>query len=43
VPAPREERVRCSRITFLSSRTNTILSFPAVFLMAAGAHAPMMF
>ncbi|MCG3201248.1 MAG: hypothetical protein NFCOHLIN_01114 [Gammaproteobacteria bacterium] len=43
VPAPHAERVRCSRITFLSSRTNTILSFPAVFLMIAGAHAPMLF
>lgn len=43
VPAPHAERVRCSRVTFLSSRTNTILSFPAVFLMIAGAHAPMLF
>lgn len=43
VPAPHAERLRCSRITFLSSRTNTILSFPAVFLMIAGAHAPMLF
>ena len=43
VPAPHAERVRCSRITFLSSRTNTILSFPAVFLMIAGAHAPTLF
>ncbi len=25
-----EERVRCSRITFLSSRSNTICPFPAV-------------
>ncbi|MEZ5445920.1 MAG: urate hydroxylase PuuD [Gammaproteobacteria bacterium] len=43
VPAAHAERVRCSRITFLSSRTNTILSFPAVFLMTAGAHAPTLF
>jgi len=43
VPASHAERVRCSRITFLSSRTNTILSFPAVFLMIAGAHAPTSF
>jgi len=38
VPVTQEERVRCSRITFLSSRTNTILSFPALFFMLAGAH-----
>lgn len=36
VPAPLEERVRCSRITFLSSRTNTILSMPLLFFMASG-------
>lgn len=38
VEAPDEERIRCSRITFLSSRTNTILAFPTVLFMAAGAH-----
>ncbi len=38
VPATLEERVRCSRITFLSSRSNTILSIPLLFLMASGAH-----
>ncbi|MHB0764738.1 urate hydroxylase PuuD [Stutzerimonas sp. NM35] len=38
VPAPLEERIRCSRITFLSSRTNTILSFPVLFLMALSGH-----
>lgn len=43
VPASQAERVRCSRITFLSSRTNTILSFPAVFFMIAGAHAAVLF
>lgn len=36
VPASLEERVRCSRITFLSSRTNTILSMPLLFFMASG-------
>lgn len=40
VAAPLEERARCTRITFLSSRTNTILAFPALFFMLAGAHAP---
>ncbi len=39
VPAPLEERVRCSRITFLSARTNTVLSIPLLYLMAAGPHA----
>lgn len=39
VPATIEERLRCTRITFLSSRTNTILSIPAVFFMVMGAHA----
>ena len=42
-PAPHEERIRCSRITFLSSRTNTILSFPAIFFMAAGSHGAAVF
>ena len=39
VPAPLEERVRCSRVTFLAARTNTMLSIPMLFLMAAGPHA----
>ncbi len=43
VPAPIEERVRCSRITFLASRTNTILSIPLVFFMAAGSHGIQLF
>lgn len=38
VPAPVDERLRCSRITFLASRTNTVLSVPTIFLMIAGAH-----
>ncbi|OMH39626.1 hypothetical protein BGP75_01930 [Motiliproteus sp. MSK22-1] len=38
VAASDEERVRCSRITFLASRTNTILSVPLLFFMAAGSH-----
>lgn len=43
VPATTGERLRCSRVTFLSSRTNTILSFPTVFFMLAGAHASFLF
>jgi len=38
IPADDDERVRCSRITFLSSRTNTILSFVTVFFMITGSH-----
>lgn len=43
VPATLEERIQCSRITFVSSRTNTILSFPALFFMAAGTHSSFLF
>ncbi len=38
VPASNEERIRCSRVTFLSSRTNTVLSLPLTFFMIAGSH-----
>ena len=38
VEASAEERIRCSRITFLSSRTNSILSIAAFFFMVTGAH-----
>lgn len=37
-PASTEERLRCSRITFLSSRTNTVLSVATLVLMIGGAH-----
>lgn len=43
VPASDEERIRCSRITFLSSRTNTILSIAVLFLMISGAHGLFLF
>jgi len=43
VPGTAEDRIRCSRITFLSARTNTMLSIPLLFLMAAAAHAPSLF
>jgi uncharacterized membrane protein len=42
-PATDEEKVRCSRITFLCARTNSMLSIPLLFLMAAGVHAPSLF
>lgn len=41
-PASIAERVRCSRITHLSSRTNTMLSIPLLFFMAAGAHGGLL-
>ncbi len=43
VPASPEERARCARITFLSSRTNTILSIPLLFFMAAATHGAALF
>lgn len=43
VPASIEERLRCSRITHLSSRTNTMLSIPLLFFMAAGSHGGFLF
>jgi uncharacterized membrane protein len=41
--APLDERVRCARITFLSSRTNTMLSIPLLFFMAASQHGAALF
>lgn len=38
IRAPVEERLRCARVTFLSSRTNTILSIPVLFCMVVAAH-----
>jgi uncharacterized membrane protein len=43
VRAPLEERLRCSRITFLSARVNTMLSIPLLFLMAASTHGGFVF
>lgn len=43
IPAPTEERLRCARITFLSSRTNTVLSLATLLLMIAGAHGGLSF
>lgn len=38
IPASTDERLRCARITFLSSRTNTVLSVATLLLMISGAH-----
>jgi len=41
IPAPVEERIRCARITFLSSRTNTMLSIPLLVFMASAHHGAL--
>jgi uncharacterized membrane protein len=41
VPAPTEERIRCARVTFLSSRINTTLSVPLLFFMASAHHGAL--
>ena len=38
-PATDEEKAKARRIAFLASRTNTMLSIPLLFFMAAGAHS----
>jgi uncharacterized membrane protein len=38
VPAPVEERLRCTRVTFVSSRANSVLSLATLFFMIMGAH-----
>ena len=43
VDAPVEERLRCTRVTFLASRTNTILSIPTLVFMVAGGHGAFLF
>ena len=43
VEADVPERLRCARITFLSSRVNTVLSLVTLTLMIAGAHGGSIF
>ncbi|MCM8735755.1 hypothetical protein M5E06_16540 [Azospirillum sp. A1-3] len=43
VEARVEERLHCTRITFLSSRTNTILSIFTLVFMVVGAHGGYLF
>ena len=38
VPATDAEKITARRVAFLASRTNTMLSIPMLFFMAAGAH-----
>ncbi len=42
VAAPDAERLRCARITFLSSRINTALSLATLVLMVVGAHGALL-
>jgi uncharacterized membrane protein len=37
-PATAEEKTRAARMAFLASRTNTMLSIPMLFFMAASGH-----
>jgi uncharacterized membrane protein len=43
VPATPGERVRASRVTFLSARVNTMLSVPLLFFMLASQHGLELF
>lgn len=43
VPVSVEERIRCARVTFLSSRCNTMMSIPLLFFMAASQHGTALF
>ncbi len=43
IAAPFEERARCARITFLSSRTNAMLSVPLLFFMVASSFGAPLF
>ncbi len=43
VQATDEQKNKARRMAFLASRTNTMLSIPMLFFMAAGAHAALFF
>src|SRR4030088_262934 len=43
VPASDEEKNKARRVAFLASRTNTMLSIPMLYFMAAGGHPPVFF
>jgi uncharacterized membrane protein len=43
VPASDEEKNKARRVAFLASRTNTMLSIPMLYFMAAGAHSALYF
>jgi uncharacterized membrane protein len=43
VQATDEEKNKARRVAFLTSRTNTMLSMPMLYFMAAGGHTQMFF
>jgi uncharacterized membrane protein len=43
VSATDEEKNKARRVAFLASRTNTALSIPMLYFMAAGAHSALFF
>jgi uncharacterized membrane protein len=43
VPASDEEKNKARRLAFLASRTNTMLSIPLLYFMAAGGHSALYF
>jgi uncharacterized membrane protein len=43
IPATDEEKNKARRVAFLASRTNTALSIPMLYFMAAGAHSALFF
>ena len=43
VQASDEEKNKARRVAFLASRTNTMLSIPMLYFMAAGGHAQLFF
>src|SRR5690348_12776817 len=43
VQATDEEKNKARRVGFLASRTNTMLSIPMLYFMAAGAHSALFF
>jgi len=43
VPATDEDKNKARRVAFLASRTNTMLSIPMLYFMAAGAHSALYF
>ena len=43
VQATDEEKNKARRVAFLASRTNTMLSMPMLYFMAAGAHSALFF
>jgi len=43
VPATDEEKNKARRLAFLASRTNTMLSIPMLYFMAAGAHTALFY